>query len=181
MQLNRETSLLASITENLRNDYVKEIDVWENSPFRWIRIESSKRKGSIGEKIVEQWLKDEGFDVHRSPDSDADRVVNGHRAEIKMSTLWENGVYKFQQLRNQNYEFAICIGISPFDSHCWVIPKSDIQRLCQDGTISSQHNGHRGSETSWFSVDPNKVPMWLSQFGGTLTDAILRIKLLINK
>ncbi len=173
--MNKETKILAEITDNLRQDYNHTVDLWENSSFKWIRIESSKRKGAIGEKIVERWLRDEGFGVTRSPDSDADRIVNGHRAEIKMSTLWETGVYKFQQLRNQNYEFAICLGISPDDVHCWVIPKSDILRLCKDGSIGSQHNGQRGTETYWFLVNPNNVPTWLSPFGGSLSESVKHI------
>ena len=59
-----------------------------------------------------------GFDVAKSPDSQADRIIAGARAEIKTSTLWKNGVYMFQQLRDQNYAFVICLGISPLNAHC---------------------------------------------------------------
>jgi hypothetical protein len=166
---------LMLITDQLKLEYTKAIDVWESSPFKWIRLESSKRKGAVGEKIVERWLKSHGLDVRRSPDSDADRLVEGVRAEIKMSTLWENNVYKFQQLRNQNYEFAICLGLSPHDVHCWVIPKPDLIQLWKSGKIGSQHNGSRGSETAWFSVDPTNVPTWLEPYGGTLEDALTKI------
>ena len=40
--------------------------------------------------------------------------------------------YKFQQLRDQNYEFAICLGISPFSAHCWVLPKAEIMDRWRD-------------------------------------------------
>lgn len=180
-RMNKDTSKLVEITDNLWQGYKTKSDIWETSPFKWIRVESSKRKGAIGEKIVESWLRAEGFDITRSPDSDADRIVNGHRAEIKMSTLWETGVYKFQQLRNQNYEFAICLGISPFDVHCWVIPKDELIQLWNDGTIHSQHNGQRGSETAWFSVDPNNVPYWLEKYGSSLADALFLINGLTSK
>jgi hypothetical protein len=166
---------LVSISEGLEQEYSKHTDVWEDSPFRWIRLESSKRKGAIGEKIIERWLKENGLEVLRSPDSDADRIVEGHRAEVKMSTLWETGVYKFQQLRNQNYKFAICLGLSPHDVHCWVIPKPNLIQLWKSGKIGSQHNGSRGSETAWFSVDPNHVPTWLEPYGGTLEDSLIKI------
>ena len=83
----------------------------------------SRKKGKIGEELASKYLEKKGFRVTRSPDVEADRIIAGKRAEIKMSTLWEGGFYKFQQLRDQNYDFAICIGISPFDVHCWVLPK----------------------------------------------------------
>jgi hypothetical protein len=166
---------LLEIAAKLESEYTGKKDVWGTSPFRWIRLESSKRKGAIGEKLVERWLVSNGLDVSRSPDSDADRIINGHRSEIKMSTLWETGVYKFQQLRNQNYEFAICLGLSPNDIHCWVLPKQNIMEFWGSGVIGSQHNGNRGHETAWFSVDPDNVPNWLSPFGGTLESSINKI------
>jgi hypothetical protein len=45
-------------------------------------------------------------------------LINGHRVEIKFSTLWQEGIYNFQQIRDQNYEYAVCLGISPFEAHC---------------------------------------------------------------
>ncbi len=63
-----------------------------------------------------------GLAVERSRDSEADRVIAGVRVEIKFSTLWrDRGGYTFQQLRDQNYEVAVFLGISPFDAHCWVV------------------------------------------------------------
>jgi hypothetical protein len=110
--------------------------------------------------------------VTRSPDSDADRLVNGRRAEIKFSTLWKSGVYKFQQLRDQNYEFVICLGVSPNDAHCWVIPKAEIMRRwgARDGVVP-QHGGSGGTDTAWLSFDVASVPPWLAAYGGTLAQA----------
>lgn len=120
-----EIQALATCSQDLQPQYKKQSDtLWKDSPFNWIRIRSSSRqKGAIGEKLVSQYLQNKGFNISRSPDSEADRVVSGQRVEIKTSMLWENGSYKFQQLRDQNYRFVICLGLSPFDAHCWVIPK----------------------------------------------------------
>ena len=62
----------------------------------------------------------------RSTDSECDRVIEGLRVEIKGSTRWKTRGFKFQQLRDQRYDVAICLGISPFDAHCWTIPKEVI-------------------------------------------------------
>jgi hypothetical protein len=36
---------------------------------------------------------------------------------------------------------------------------------------TSQHGGSHGSDTNWFSVDPNNPEEWLSSCGGTLEAA----------
>ncbi|MGD2174702.1 MAG: hypothetical protein PVJ27_04805 [Candidatus Brocadiaceae bacterium] len=122
------------------------------------------------------WLAARGFNVVRSGDSEADRCIEGKRAEIKFSTLWKNGSYKFQHLRDQHYGFAICLGISPFDAHCWVLTKDEIlMRWRETGDLQTQHGGADGSDTAWLSVVPDGVPEWLEPFGGALRRGLERI------
>jgi hypothetical protein len=108
-----EVLMLATIASTLKGDYVREgpDDPWAGSPFAWIRTRPSRQVGKIGEQLVAGWCAAKGLDVTRSSHSEADRVIAGRRVEIKFSTLWESGVYKFQQLRDQDYEFAVCLGI----------------------------------------------------------------------
>jgi hypothetical protein len=54
---------------------------------------------------VAGWCAAKGLDVTSSRNPEADRVIAGKRVEIKFSTLWESGVYKFQQIRDQDYEY----------------------------------------------------------------------------
>lgn len=146
------------------------------SPFAWIKTQPSRQVGKIGECLVKGWLGAKGFDVTQSPDSDADLLINGHRIEIKFSTRWKNGIYKFQQLRDQNYVFAICLGVSPFDAHCWVLPKAELLSRWKEsmrvghevGGIQSQHGGAAGRDTAWLTIDPSSPPEWVSERGGRL-------------
>lgn len=163
-----EVSILAACSETLREEY-GDLVVWTGSPFAWIKTRPSRQVGAIGEKLVSGYLATKGFDVARSPDSEADRLINGVRAEIKFSTLWANGSYKFQQLRNQNYKFAICLGISPFDAHCWVLPKEVIMEKWRTGEIGPQHGGQAGQDTAWLHVKPSSIPDWLHEWGGNLS------------
>ena len=119
-----DVQLLAAIASTLRADYEKVDLSWEGSPFEWVKTRPSRQVGKIAEDLVAGWLAAKGFNVSRCTDSDADRVIESKRVEIKSSTLWRNGQYKFQQIRDQNYDIAICLGISPFEAHCWVIEKS---------------------------------------------------------
>lgn len=160
-----KVQLLAAIAATLKQDYIQEgaIDPWADSPFDWIRGLKSRRVGKVGEQLVSGWCAAKGFDVVRSPDADADRIIGGHRMEIKFSTLWESGIYNFQQLRDQNYEYAVCLGISPFDAGCWIVPKTELlQRL------PTQHGGTRGSDTRWLQFPAAAPPAWLAPYGGTL-------------
>jgi hypothetical protein len=175
-KLSPEVRILAGISAVLKGEYDDEEKIWDGSPFAWIKGRPSRQIGAIGEKLVAGWLAARGFNVSRSPTSDADRVIEKKRIEIKFSTLWANGGYKFQQLRDQKYDFVICLGISPFDAHCWVIPKADILRLWKkDGLIQSQHGGAGGSDTAWIAVDPDNQPTWLAAYGGDLSGAIHRV------
>lgn len=166
-----EVRFLASIAETLRGDYLckGKSDPWQGSPFAWIRARPSRQVGKIGEQLVAGWCAAKGLDVTGSGDAEADRIIAGRRVEIKFSTLWESGVYKFQQIRDQNYEFAICLGISPFDAHCWVVSKEILRQHVIGHT--PQHTGKGGTDTFWFSVDVANPPAWLSACGGRLADA----------
>lgn len=56
---------------------------------------------------------------------------------------------------------------------CCMIPKGDIIRLWKhEQGISSQHGGAGGSDTAWIDVVVDSPPSWLSQYGGTLGEAL---------
>lgn len=161
--------LLAQLATTIREDYDDEDDEWKSSPFAWVKTRPSRQIGAIGEKLISGWLAAKGFDVTRSPDSDADRIVNGLRAEIKFSTLWKNGGFKFQQIRNQDYDFILMLGICPFDAFCWAVPKSTVMEKWQSGDgIIAQHGGSTGVDTAWLGFPIDNPPRWLQSFGGSL-------------
>jgi hypothetical protein len=149
---------------------------WKGSPFEWILSIPSRSKGAYGEKLVQELFRLNGFDVKRPKSgSDHDRVINGHRIEIKMSTLWaKNGHYKFQQIRDQEYDYLLCLGLSPNKAHCWLIPKSQVHTGL-DG-VSHQHGGKAGRDTLWLNFPANKPPAWMASFGGSLDSAIKLMK-----
>ncbi len=169
--LDTEFELLSQISGAISRDYhPTEDDPWEGSPFQWILSQPSRAKGAIGEKIIASWVESHGGDVQRSGDSQADRLINGTRVEIKLSTLWrDNGIYKFQQVRNQEYEHLIALGLSPQEVHCWVIAKAQLL----DHVIgkTGQHTGSGGADTAWITLTPSDPPSWMRACGGTLDQA----------
>jgi len=164
-------NLLVAAANFIKKDLETTDSIWKESPLKWIINLSSGKKGKLGKRLVYQWCAVKGLAVDKSPDSEADMLINGHRIEVKFSTLWEAGIYKFQQIRDQNYEYMVCMGISPDQAHCWVISKS----LLKQTVIGhlGQHTGSLGKDTAWIEVAPNNPPKWLKQTGGTLEEAFI--------
>lgn len=161
-----EVRALAAIAAVVWTEYVVTgaVDPWDASPFGWIaKTSSPRRRGKIGEQLVAGWCAAKGLDVTGSPDSDADRVIRGIRCEIKFSTLWEKGGYTFQQIRDQRYAHLVLLGVSPFDAHCWVVPKPVAW-----ANAPAQHGGAQGKDTKWIRFHPEAPPSWLVPFGGSL-------------
>lgn len=174
-----EFDLLATAANYIKPEFEKESTIWIDSPFNWARSLPSGSKGKLGKRLVYQWCAIKGLSLNNSPDSEADMLVNGHRVEIKFSTLWEAGFYKFQQIREQNYEYSILLGVSPFEAHCWVVSKS-ILRQYVIGHMG-QHTGSSGKETAWLTVNPTNPPDWLNECGGTLEKAFAVLRSLSRR
>lgn len=165
-----EVQVLAGLSSTLEIDHVSPVDdPWNGSPFQWILKQPSRTKGAISEALVAGWCAAKGFDVVRPTSSEADRIIHGYRMEIKLSTLWRSGQYRFQQLRDQEYDFAFCLGLSPFDAHAWLLPKA----ILMEHVIGhmGQHTGATGSDTAWLGFDAqlNKHD-WMEAHGGRLAD-----------
>lgn len=135
--------------------------IWNTAPFLWMFDLSPKERERVGKGLVAGWCAARNLDVVKSPDSDADRIIEGARVEIKFSTEWESGQYVFQQIRDQNYRFLICIGISPFDAQAWIFEKKKIPF----SKLKHQHGGDRGRDTWWISLDPSDPPEWMGGRG----------------
>ena len=171
--------LLAAAASFIKPEFQKVESLWAESPFEWVLALPSASKGKLGKRLVYQWCAVKGLSIDNSPDSQADMMINGHRVEIKFSTLWETNIYKFQQIRDQNYEYAVCLGISPFKAHCWVVSKKILKQYVIGHM--GQHTGSAGQETAWFAVNPQSPPKWILPFGGTLEQAYKVLKGLSSK
>lgn len=162
--------LLIEVSREMESNYTAGDAMWSGSPFQWIKSRPSRQVGKIGEELVSEWCESKNFEVRRSPDSDADRIISGHRIEIKFSTLWtDSKIYKFQQIRDQKYDFCFCLGISPFDVHAWLIPKKELI-VNRPPSLVPQHGGSDGVDTKWLSFPADSPPKWLAPFGGRLAD-----------
>lgn len=144
--------------------------MWAGSPFYWIKSRSSRQIGAIGEALASGWAASKGFDVQRPLSSEHDRLIAGLKVEIKYSSLWtDTEVYKFQQLRDQDYEYALLLGVSPFDAQAWFVPKAELS-YNRPPALVPQHAGAAGRDTRWLSFRASTPPEWLLPYGGRLSD-----------
>ena len=168
-----DVALLAEVSAGLEEGKPEIPAMWNGSPFRWILDLAPATKGKMFERLINGYLTQVGFATRKSPDREADLVVRDRRIEIKGSTLWrDNHSYWFEQLRDQDYDFAVCLGISPFDAHCWAIPKYILMNgVGELKGLTPQHGGRRATDTAALRVYPRNVQPWLSPYGGTLNQA----------
>ncbi len=150
-------------------------DPWAGSPFAWIKTRPSRQVGAIGEQLVAGWCAARGLDVVRTGDSEADRVINGKRVEIKFSMLWASGEYVFQQIRDQRYDYALLLGLSPFSASCWVVPKAVLLEQSSKPGLTPQHGGRAGRDTWWLRFPARSPVEWLAPYGGSLAAAYQRL------
>ena len=169
MKHSKDFDLLATAANYIKDDIVKEKIEWSDSPFYWVLHLPAASKGKLGAQLIRQWCILKQLSIGKSPDSEADLLINEQRVEVKFSTLWDAGIYKFQQIRDQNYDYIICLGISPHNAHCWVIDKQKLKEKVIGHM--GQHTGKEGQETSWLTINPNEIPEWLNNYGGTLSEA----------
>ena len=167
--------MLAAIAGLLKDDYAGETTSgpWAGSPFSWILKRSSEQRRRIGKQLVVAWCAAKGLKVTPSGDPEADRVIAGRRVTIRSSTLWKTGIYRFRRIRDEDYQYAICLGISPFDAHCWLIPKELLKKRVMAATRQ-----RRRRESSGFSlsVRPAQPQEWLRACGGTLSQALAPLR-----
>jgi hypothetical protein len=123
--------------------------IWEGSKFQSFRnIPSPKSKGSQGEKLVAQLLENLGHKVTKPLSSDYDRVINGHKVEIKVSTTWNEQLnnWTWQQIRDQDYDRIIFVGINPDEIYVWWATKGDIFEHILGNDRKRQHAGKDGGQ-----------------------------------
>ncbi|MEO8357426.1 MAG: DNA methyltransferase [Chloroflexota bacterium] len=169
--IKRDFILLAATATYLQIELEDSNSPWENSPFEWILALPARKKGKLARQLVASWLATKGISHKLSGDSSEALIIGEHRFAIKFSTIWSKGFYKFQQLRSDGYDYVICLGISPFDAHCWVFDRSYAIK-----NAKKQH-----ATEYWMTIDPEKPQDWVKDYGGTLDQAFHRLRSLIKK
>ena len=158
-----DVQIMAEIAATLESDYSDETreEAWAGSPFHWIPKQAPRRIATVGEELVRRWCVAKGLTVASATGKGADLVIEGHRVRLKRATLSE-GKYIINQIRDEDFEYVMFLGLSPFNAHCWVIPKH---------VAIDQSSVQHGPRTEWTTFSPEDPPAWLRSYGGTLSEA----------
>lgn len=143
---------------------------WIDSPFRWLLPLPPATRGKVGRQLVWAWAERSGFTVEKATRNRQLYLrINDQIVQVKTSTLWHSGIYKFQQIRDRDYDYCFCLGISPLDMNAWIIPKEalELNVINQRG----QHTGSDSAETWWFETRPESSMRWLEPYGNQLSHA----------
>jgi site-specific DNA-methyltransferase (adenine-specific) len=167
--------MLVATANYLQIDLEMQSEMWKDSPLEWVLQLSSAKKGKLAKHLIASWCASKGLSTDRPKDRKASLIISDHPVAIKFSTLWNDGNYKFQQIRNSGYELVICLGISPREAHCWVFNREYAIKHA-----TPQHKGTKGSEY-WIAIDPGNPPEWVEDYGGTLDQAYKVLNRLISK
>ncbi len=165
---------LAAKTTSISAPYQKRIaeddELWDGSPFDWIRRLPSRTRGSIGQELSRFIFDENGYKPAKRKNS---FEVSGTIIISRSSMLWEGDHWAFQQVRNTSFDFLFCLGLYPDSASAWLIPKGELYD--PDGNLQDkegwgrQHGGKSGKEDAWLTVYPNSVPAWLGKFGGEVS------------
>jgi site-specific DNA-methyltransferase (adenine-specific) len=175
LKLSEEFIMFVATSSYLKGELEDSNDQWKNSPFEWVLKLPPRKKGKLGGKLIAAWLASNGINIDTTKDASESIVINGHKVAIKFSTLWTKSFYKFQQLRSTGYEYVLCLGISPFEAHCWFFDRKYVLDYA-----TKQHKGGRKSEY-WITIDPNHPAEWTKDCGGSLSQAYELLQTKIKK
>lgn len=163
-----EINYMAEVLSQLESKSARSRD-WDDSPFKWILTQPSATKGSVGRQLAKALGTFHGLRL--------DQIVKDNQyylefgevlIQVKFSTMWDTGVYRFQQIRDHDYDFCLALGLAPFHMNAWLIPK-EILDTHVIGT-QGQHTGATSSETWWFEVTPQNPQRWIAECGGQLSE-----------
>jgi hypothetical protein len=161
--------LLAANDATRELTVAKDVSPWLGSPFEWIMVLPSRSKGAVAEKLAASFFGAAGYPVTKPSNSGHDRVINGHKVEVKMSSLWKGGTYTWQQIRDQDYELCFLLGLAPQNAYAWLMPKE----VAVEHSVP-QHGGSVGTDTRWLTITAAQVPAWMNDWGGDL-DVCLQV------
>jgi site-specific DNA-methyltransferase (adenine-specific) len=167
-RLSKDFLMLAATASYLQEDLEEMTDLWKDSPFEWVLQLPARKKGKLGRQLISPWLTSKGISVEPTKDASETLIIKGYRVATKFSTMWTKGFYRFQQIRNEGYDYVICLGISPFEAHCWIFGR--------EYAIKNATQQHKGAKEYWMHIDPKKPQPWTQGYGGSLNDAYEFIK-----
>ena len=167
MERDDDLALFARLSSEIYRKYeTDEADAWKDSCFEWIHTAPSARKGAVGKALVRRWAEEQGRQISRALEKGHSFCVDGLRVAVKLSLVWSDGLFAFEQLRDEPYDVACLLGLEPDRVHLWCVPKPVLLQ-----NAPGQHTGAQARETRWIQFPAADPPGWLVPYGDTPAEA----------
>jgi hypothetical protein len=151
-------TVFSSLSATVHSNYATSpTNPWAGSPFEWIHDAQSGRKGAVGKRLVRAWAEGEGLHVAGKSGRGHDFRASGNRVAVKLSLLWSDGRFVFQQIKDQSYDVVALLALEPQRARLWLVPKSVLWQRAE-----WQHTGREGQDTKWLHFHATMPPAWLS-------------------
>jgi hypothetical protein len=104
----------AAVADQFASRWAARTSLYDDSPFLDLAKLSSRTKGAEFERIFDWWATSQGHTCTKARTTNYDRLVDGQRIEIKGSMLWDNGTFRWQQIRTrQDYDILALMAFHP--------------------------------------------------------------------
>lgn len=160
---------LRNIADGFLGQYPED-QAWSGSSFNWMRRLPPGSKHVIGRSMLAVLLNTNGLtaNLHKSQIR-----VNGNGISVKVALMWNEGIIKFQNIGDTDFDYLFCLALYPQKVFGWIIPKAE---LWKDGKVSKANHPsvtsqHKGADC-WVHIDPANPSPWLKAYGGTIDQAI---------
>jgi hypothetical protein len=164
-------------------EYIKSnlADPWTGSQWQGYRYLDNKQKGELGERFVDQLMRDMGHDVDRATSSTAghDRVVDGILTEIKFSlaqtskdkTEIKDDTFIMNHVgENKDWERLIFVGINKNKkSRMRFITKEDFKKV-KENFFRPQQGGMKAKNDDWICGSKRLIALLESEYSKELTE-----------
>lgn len=126
---------------------------WHHTPYEIYYTIGAKSKGSVGEAIVAQFLREKGQKVNKRVNPGHDLIVDGIKTEIKFSLASKrncNKCFTFNHIGvNKDWERIIFCGINGDLEECFVwFDKNTLKQILHDEKCFTLQEG----EDDFFSM-----------------------------
>ena len=136
----------------------------------FVRSLSSSSFGAHGRRELLSFLSGHGCQIGKKAGRGPyHAIINNKKVVIKVSTIWRGGTnYVFQQIKEGDWDYLICVGISSAEDHLWITDYDSLKN------VTGQHTGAGAKETKWLHISPEGTkPDHLK--GGTLEEGLKAI------
>ena len=150
----------------LKKKNSKHISPYSGTVFEPICQLAPRSKGAFFESILVDFLRSKGATIKKSGCFDYTILVNGQRIVVKSSMLWEDGTFKWQQIKlDREFDAVMFLAVYPERIDVYHASrdtcKTHLDIKTDKGWIHNQHGGRKvRSGTFVLNGNPENIP-WL--------------------